>query len=176
MPQFDGEPYYTISTHLSGRVSHFNQNWNSEEEYDVEKQFKNAQNLVGSELLDKILYYRNVWWPARQLVVESIEKRFEVHESGEILELLRFCPWKYHLSDLEEEYGIKDVPKYVLYKDTNGNYRVICVPVKPDSFVCRKFLHQGMQHLSTHFRQEVIFSIFLFFKTGEESEMKTLKT
>lgn len=140
---FDGEPQYTISTHLSARVSHFNQEWNSEADFDALKQFQKAQALVGSEFLDKIFYYVTVWLPARELVVDMIKTRFDVHKSGEILEMKKFCPWKVHLSELEEEHGVKDIPKYVLYTDTKGSHRVICVPVTPDSFVCRKFLHKG---------------------------------
>lgn len=132
---------------MSGRVSHFNQDWNSKDDFDADKQFKKAQQLVGNEFLDKLFYYSTVWLPGREIVSDMIKKRFAVHESGEILEMETFCPWKQHLSELEQEHEIVGVPKFVIYTDTNGNYRVICVPIKPESFVCRKFLHKGKLRL-----------------------------
>lgn len=34
--------------------------------------------LVGDEFMDKVLYYKKAWLPARELVVEAVEKRKEV--------------------------------------------------------------------------------------------------
>ena len=38
-------------------------------------------NLVGEEFEDKVSYYRDAWWPARELVEHAVEKRFEVTKS-----------------------------------------------------------------------------------------------
>ncbi|XP_063707811.1 MYG1 protein [Culicoides brevitarsis] len=142
VPQFEGEPRWTISTNLSSRVSHFNQTWNSKEPYDAQSQFEKAKELVGGEFVDKIRYYTEVWWAARAIVQKTLENRFNVHESGEILELSEFCPWKQHLAELEHELKLEGVAKYVLYENKSDDWRVICVPTTPDSFVCRKFLHK----------------------------------
>lgn len=143
VPMFDGEPMFNINTHVSSRVHKFNATWNTDNtNFDAMAQFEKAQKLVGSELVDAIVYYANVWWPARSLVEKAVEKRFEVHASGEILELDEFCPWKEHLYLLESELGIEGVPKYVLMENKPGDFRVICVPNTPKSFVCRKFLHK----------------------------------
>ncbi|EDS31662.1 MYG1 [Culex quinquefasciatus] len=142
VPMFEGEPKYTINTHLSARVSHFNPAWNeaADDAEDVAKRFEKAKAYVGAEFIDKVLYYATRWWPARAIVEKAVRNRLEVHASGEILELENFCPWKEHLYELEGEHGIAGLPKYVIYCNRPNDWRVICVPLEPASFVCRKFL------------------------------------
>ncbi|XP_065092496.1 MYG1 protein [Ochlerotatus camptorhynchus] len=142
VPMFDGEPKYSINTHLSARVSHFNPAWNEESDDDTDslKRFEKAKAYVGQEFVDKVLYYAKRWWPARELVQNAVKKRMEVHASGEILELEHFGPWKEHLFELEEQYDVVGVPKYVIYFNKENDWRVICVPLQSASFVCRKFL------------------------------------
>lgn len=143
VPMFDGEPTFNINTHLSSRVQKFNATWNTDNtHFDALAQFEKAQKLVGSELVEAIVYYAKVWWPARSLVANAVKQRFDVHPSGEILELEQFCPWKEHLYLLETELGVEGVPKYVIMENKPGDFRVICVPNTPKSFVCRKFLHK----------------------------------
>lgn len=143
VPMFDGEPTFNINSHVSNRVQKFNSVWNTDNSnFDAMAQFEKAQKLVGSELVDSIVYFASVWWPARSIVANAVKQRFDVHSSGEILELEQFCPWKEHLYLLEAELGIQGVPKYVLTENKPGDFRVICVPNTPKSFVCRKFLHK----------------------------------
>lgn len=142
VPMFEGEPMYRISSDLSSRVGRFNPVWNSKEDFDVQSQFEKAMILVGEEFIDRVLYYGTVWYPARSIVEESLENRYNVHKSGQILELSQICPWKDHLFDLELENDLEGVAKYVLFCSDPGDYRVCCVPNKPGSFVCRKFLHK----------------------------------
>lgn len=82
------------------------------------------------------------WLPARSIVEDAIKEKFNVHKSGEILEIKSFAPWKHHLAELENVYDIVGLPKYVIYYNKENDWRVICVPNKPSSFVCRKFLHK----------------------------------
>lgn len=140
VPQFDGEPLYRITTNLSSRVGNFNREWNSTADYNDKKQFERAKQLVGEEFVDKVVYYATTWWPARAIVDEAIKKRFDVHESGEIIELTEFCPWKQHLYDLEKVHNIESIIKYCISENKADDFRVICVPVTANSFVCRKFL------------------------------------
>ncbi|XP_058450003.1 MYG1 protein [Malaya genurostris] len=141
VPMFDGEPVYTINTHLSARVNHFNPAWNEQvNDADLIKRFEKAKAYVGNEFIDKVLYYANVWWPAREIVENAVKKRKEIHSSGAILELEHSCPWKEHLYELEETYDIAGIPKYVIFFNKENDWRVICVPLQPASFVCRKFL------------------------------------
>lgn len=142
VPMFEGEPNYTINTHLSSRIGDLNPSWNENlNEDEIFTRFKKGVNLVGEVLRDKVFYYTLSWLPARSIVEDAIKNRFDVHKSGEILEIKQFAPWKQHLSELEVEFNIVGVPKYVIYPD-KANWRVICVPNEPSSFVCRKFLHK----------------------------------
>lgn len=140
VPQHPDEPLYRITTNLSSRVGNFNPVWNSKEDYDVTAQFERAKTMVGEEFTDRVLYYATVWWPARAIVDDAIQKRFEVHSSGEILEVLQMCPWKQHLYDLEKKYNIEGVLKYCIAANSETDYRIICVPVSANSYLCRKFL------------------------------------
>lgn len=145
VPMFDGEPAYNIKTNLSSRVGRLNLNWITEADksVDVESLFRTAMELTGREFIEEVLYNTFVWWPARAIVTATISKRYSIHESGEILELEQFCPWKHHLYELEVIHGIVGVPKYVIFMGGKPNdWRVICVPNAPESFVCRKFLHK----------------------------------
>ncbi|XP_058823109.1 MYG1 protein-like isoform X1 [Topomyia yanbarensis] len=141
VPMFDGEPKYTINTHLSARVGSFNPAWNEKvADTDLTKRFEKAKTYVGQEFIDKVHYYAIRWWPARELVENAVNKRLDVHNSGAILELEHFCPWKEHLYELEEDYGITGLSKYVIYYNKENDWRIICVPLQSASFVCRKFL------------------------------------
>lgn len=140
VPQHPDEPLYRITTNLSSRVGNFNAVWNSKADYDVTAQFERAKKMVGEEFVDRVLYYATVWWPARAIVEECIKKRFDVHSSGEIMELNESCPWKQHLYDLEKKYDIEGVLKYCIVANTETDWRIICVPVSANSYVCRKFL------------------------------------
>ena len=40
--------------------------------------FEKAMEVCGAELMDRITYYKESWWPARKLVEEAIADRFEV--------------------------------------------------------------------------------------------------
>lgn len=56
------------------------------------------------------------WLPARTYVREAIETRAEVDESGEIIKLAHYCPWKEHLYELEEELSLPQQIKFCLYE------------------------------------------------------------
>lgn len=142
VPMFDGEPVYRITSDISSRVGRYNPTWNSTDDFDAQSQFEKAMVIVGEEFVDRVVYYGSVWYPARSIVDEALENRFTVHPSGQILSLSQMCPWKDHLFDLELEKGLEGIAKYVLFYSGPNDYRVICVPDKPASFVCRKFLHK----------------------------------
>lgn len=140
VPQHSDEPVYRISTHLSARIGHFNSQWNSTKDFDEQAQFEKAKTLAGSELVDCILYYATVWWPARAIVADAIKKRFDIHSSGKIIEIEQFCPWKQHLYELESKEKCENEIFYCICSSAPNDFRVICVPNSPNSFVCRKFL------------------------------------
>ncbi|XP_055851622.1 MYG1 protein [Episyrphus balteatus] len=142
VPMFDGEPAYTISTHLSARIGNLNPSWEIVD-YDLDDIFQKAMETAGKEFTQIVMSFATSWIKARSHVRKAIENAKNVHKSGEILELQQFCPWKHHLADLEKEYNIVGVPKYVLFNEKPGSWRVICVPNSPSSFVCRKFLMES---------------------------------
>ena len=36
--------------------------------------------MVGEEFEDKVSYYRDSWWPARELVEQAVAERFKVRK------------------------------------------------------------------------------------------------
>lgn len=144
VPQFEGEPLYQIKTNLSNRVKSFNPNWmESKTPDEIDQLFQKAMKYVGNEFVDKVEYFATSWLPARKIVEKALENRFNVHDSGEIIELERFAPWSEHLREIEKEISIGAEIKYVLYDSGSQDFRVQCVPVENGSFVCRKFLHKS---------------------------------
>ncbi|XP_014465533.2 MYG1 exonuclease [Alligator mississippiensis] len=135
--QLDGKPRYAVTTDLSARVGLLNPRWNDPNQ-DTETQFQKAMELVKAEFLDRLDYYHRAWLPARTLVEDAVQKRFEVDPSGEILVLPSGgCPWKEHLFSLEAELGVETPIKFVLYPDQNGRWRVQSVPATLHSFHSR---------------------------------------
>lgn len=125
---------YNINTNLSSRVGHLNPDWN-EPDKDENAQFKLALNLVGNEFTDKLRYYVNSWYPARDIVVKAIQNRFNIHASGSILVIEPFAPWKSHLFDLEKELNLNNQElKYVMYQDKDKSWRIQCIPLEENSF------------------------------------------
>jgi uncharacterized UPF0160 family protein len=60
---------------------------------------------------------------------------FQVDPSGEIICFEEGgAPWKDHLFSIEEEQAISPPIKYVVYADSNGAWRVQCVPEKLGAF------------------------------------------
>ncbi|KAG0502816.1 hypothetical protein HPP92_002888 [Vanilla planifolia] len=137
----DEPPRYIDNTNLSARVGRLNLDWmdpdqSSEKENEA---FKQAMFLAGHEFLESVHFLAKSWLPARSIIVECIEARRSIDPSGEIVVLNKFCPWKLHLFELEEELKIDPPIKYVLYQDDWGNnWRIQAVAVSPDKFESRK--------------------------------------
>ncbi|XP_026500147.2 MYG1 exonuclease [Vanessa tameamea] len=142
VPMTDEEPRYKIRTHLSARIHRLNPEWNSDLNVNVETGFKKALALVGEEFLYNVNYFLSVWLPARDYVKSALEERYQIHESGKILEFKERFPWKEHLFELEEEMGLSGEILYVVFNDKPKSWRVQAVPVSPSSFITRKALHK----------------------------------
>ncbi|KAM0863405.1 hypothetical protein ACQ4PT_044610 [Festuca glaucescens] len=143
--QYDTEqpPKYVNNTHLSSRVGRLNPDW-TDPDQSPEKEnaaFQQAMVLAGSEFMESVRFHVNSWLPARSIVMECLLSRGSVDPSGEIMVLDRFCPWKLHLFELEQELKIDPLTKYVLYQDERSkSWRVQAVSVAPDRFESRKAL------------------------------------
>lgn len=147
-PMFDGEPRYRITTNLSSRVNRLNKQWNtSNDSYNEEDAFSKAQLYVGNEFNETVKRATEIWWPARKIVSDSILNRFSIHESGLIMELDQFCPWKEHFFDLEKELDVDKPILYVIFSDSDGSWRVQAVSVNVGSYICRVFLPSKWQGL-----------------------------
>jgi len=135
--QYSGTPRYHSTTNLGHRIGGLNPPWNCTNP-DPQRAFNKAMEVCGSELTDRINYYKDAWIPARTLVEEAIQDRFNVHSSGEIIVFKHSgCPWKEHLFDIEEELNFPGAIKFVLYQDQHLNWRVQCVPESLGSFNSR---------------------------------------
>jgi len=135
----DVKSNYKVMTDLGARVGWLNPAWN-ETGVDLDARFSQAMAMTGVDFTQFVQYNAKAWLPAREVVEEAIKKRFEVHPSGEVIVLSTFCPWKSHLSDLEEEQHITGVIKYAVFQDSSASWRVQCMSVSPDSFDNRKSL------------------------------------
>ncbi|KAJ3108547.1 hypothetical protein HDU97_000829 [Phlyctochytrium planicorne] len=144
----DVKPLYKDSTSISSRVARLNPWWN-EEGVDMHVRFLSAVEMVGKEFVERVKYLGLSWMQARSIVVDAIDQRHTVHNSGKVLLFEQFCPWKEHLHNLEEEKGIvgSDAPVYVVYPDESKKWRVQAVPVTPDSFESRKALPEPWRGL-----------------------------
>ncbi|XP_022909703.2 MYG1 protein C27H6.8 [Onthophagus taurus] len=141
VPLVDGITPYKISTHLSARVSKLNPAWNSTSQEKSDELFLKAMALTGREFIEKVVELATIWWPGREIVKTAILNRFNYHTSGEVIKLERRCPWQMHLLALEKEMGIDGEIKFVIFEDASGSWRIQAIPIAPDSFICRLFLH-----------------------------------
>jgi uncharacterized UPF0160 family protein len=135
----DSPPLYVNNTDLGARVGKLNPAWN-QPAANRDELFKRAMEIAGAEFTETVKYFGQVWWPARHIVKEAIEKRNEVDPSGKIIVLSQFCPWKDHLFDLEKEFGIQGQVIYILFGDTSGGWRVQAAPKNETGFDSRKTL------------------------------------
>ncbi|XP_070506621.1 MYG1 protein-like [Chironomus tepperi] len=142
IPQHKKIPLYRVCTDISSRVRNLNPDWKTKktpEEIDVA--FAAAVKYVGEEFINKLKYFAILWLPARTIVEDAIQNRYNVHESGCIIELEKTCPWQEHLMDIEELIGNVEI-KFIIYKGVNNDYRVHAVPVEQGSFMSRNTLNK----------------------------------
>ncbi|KAK2703298.1 MYG1 exonuclease-like isoform X2 [Artemia franciscana] len=134
----DGPSRYRITTTLSSRVGGLNPNWLESGKVSIEERFEKALQLVGSEFMNKVSYFAEVWYPAKINVENAVNNRFNVDPSGAIIEFPSGgVPWKEHLFTIEEEKGIENTIQFAVFPDDNGGWRVCGVPVAVGSFELR---------------------------------------
>jgi len=139
----DQPPRYALQTDLGHRVSFLNPSWlETVDDEEIDRRFEKAVSLTGNEFQQALQRIIVQWLPARSLVQKAIDERFSIHESGQIIKLEKYCPWKSHLFEIEKQLPA-DAPKilYVLHEDEkSGQWRTQVVPLNPDSFSLRKQL------------------------------------
>lgn len=128
-----------ITTGLGSRVSRLNVDW-QDDNPDYNKNFPKANEICLEEFKHRITSF-DTWWKAREIVLHAVKTRFEIDESGKIIFLSRYCPWRAHLEDFEQ---LEIVPEgeilYVLYEGGKDSFRVLCVGKESGSFENRKSL------------------------------------
>eukprot|EP00127_Corallochytrium_limacisporum_P005395 Clim_evm7s204 gene=Clim_evmTU7s204 len=144
----DIRPAYKDRTSLPARVDRLNPSWNEKVTPEKEdERFKKAMSLCHSEFVDCVEHIALEWLPARDIVREMIDKRYENHSSGEIVVVGKFCPWKKHLLELEPEMHVETPIKYVIYPDSGEKWRVQCVPASDIGFENRRSLPEAWRGL-----------------------------
>ena len=135
----DAPAKYENNTGLSARVGKLNPPWDEPTSAEIYMSgFHKAVALTGAEFVAATKYYGESWLKAREHVVSALDDAVKTHESGEILKLPCYCPWKEHLFELERERGTDPLPKYVLYEDDKGAWRIQAIPTTPSAFENRK--------------------------------------
>ncbi|QDZ23984.1 metal-dependent protein hydrolase [Chloropicon primus] len=130
------EKVYLEGTGLASRVGALNAAWNEDASAEVQDaRFKEASEMAGKEFLSKLTYLHRSWLPAREIVKQAMISRYDVDDSGKIMKLDRYCPWKDHLFELEMEewrdHPEGDMPRvlYCLYEDDREKkWRIMSVP------------------------------------------------
>lgn len=85
-------PAYRSKTDISTRVGWLNPRWNVQASpADVDQLFLKASALVGDEFVDRLDYYSNAWLPARQLVLDALNR---ATFDGRVIVFDIFAPWK----------------------------------------------------------------------------------
>lgn len=133
---------------IPGVISGMNPSWNADtsaEAYDTN--FQRASKFIGEIFVDLVEGYALSWIPAKSLVIEAVNRRSEVDDSGKIIVLNQFCPWKEHLYEVEKAKGIEGQIEFVLFKDSSNTWRVSTVPVSSTSFQFRKGLPEHLRGL-----------------------------
>ena len=131
---------YRDSTGLSSRVSRCNPRWNEVDETTNEapnpdERFEVASQMCGDDFMSVLTKIVEADLPARSIVDQAVKNRFECDSSGEIICLPSGgLPWKSEVYELEHQYKIDPLIKYVLYTDQAGMWRIQCVSVEGKAF------------------------------------------
>eukprot|EP00299_Pterocystis_sp_00344_P010831 c4947_g1_i1.p1 GENE.c4947_g1_i1~~c4947_g1_i1.p1 ORF type:complete len:207 (+),score=66.18 c4947_g1_i1:351-971(+) len=138
--QYDttAQPRYRITTDLSSRINSFRPDWN-ESDHDLDDRFQAAMNCAGQEFVGAVTRYAKSWLPARNVVIEALNNRFQIDNSGQIVLLERTAPWKDHLETVESELNITPPILFCVFQDSaDSSWRIQAVPMHAGSFELRK--------------------------------------
>lgn len=133
---------------LPGMISQLNPPWNEDcSDAVFDSQFLKASEMIGEAFVRVVKGYGLSWLPAKEIVARALAKRLEVDESGKIIVLDQFCPWKEHLYALEKENGIEGEIQFVLFQDSSKAWRVSTVSLTSTSFEFRRGLPENLRGL-----------------------------
>lgn len=133
---------------LPSIVSNLNPLWNEDSsDAAFDAKFGIACQIMGNVFVDVVKNVGLSWLPAKQIVLQTVARRFEDHNSGKILIFDQFVPWKDHLFEIERELGIEGEILYALFEDSGKNWRIAAVPKAASSFESRKALPEQWRGL-----------------------------
>ena len=92
-------PRYALNSDLKSRVQRLAPSW-TEADSDslLMAQFEKAVALTCTEFDEQLDNIVRDWLPAREIVAAAFASRFDVHASGTIIVLPRYCPYSDHLA------------------------------------------------------------------------------
>ena len=138
----DVEAKYKNNTSLNNRITRVNPLWDDESGNKGQSEcFTKALKIAEDEFLWQLYGIVRAFLPGYDIVKQSVLNRFNIHESGRIVYLVKSCAWKEHLHDLEKELGLTSENNilFVIYK-ADYDHRVQTVALTPGSFDFRKGL------------------------------------
>lgn len=133
---------YHINSGISSRVARLNPTSAQATPEERLKQFHKAMEVVGAEIVEGIQFLGENWWPQQTKFKEIIENRHKYDASGQIVKIedgQELLGWKSAFFNIEEELGIVNELKYIIYKGVGDKpqWRTTAVPVNLKSFLCR---------------------------------------
>lgn len=144
-----GELRCHLSTSLSARVGQLNPRWNQPQNSTIQNmQFTKALALTSGEFLTHVDEILASWYPARSIVQKAMKERFStvdkegapvVAADGKIILLDRFCPWKDHVYEMEQQVGIAYLSIHPFSLERlkySDNCITLCIPVKGKPLSC----------------------------------------
>ncbi|MGL5936348.1 MAG: MYG1 family protein [Cetobacterium sp.] len=120
---------------------------NSVEVYN--RLFPEALKIIGDEFIYRLHYIIYDWLPSKQIFENSIESRFEIHPSGKIMVVNRFCTWDGHLH--KYEYYNKDVEiHFVICKSSSGeHWKLYAVKTLESKYKYKSLIDERLRNEST---------------------------
>ncbi|KAK8806884.1 hypothetical protein WA588_005683, partial [Blastocystis sp. NMH] len=138
---FCGERNYSVTTGLSSRIKRLSIPWNQQSSTEQElNRFRLAMSMMLEEFAERLYGQTDVFLPAREIVVEALDKAKTVHPSKEIVVIHQDCPFMDHLMELEKERRIEGRTKFVLVHNKDDSWRVRAINLKQGSFALRQKL------------------------------------
>lgn len=123
---------------LPTMISNLNPPWYDDcKDEDFDRQFQKSMALMGQVFENVLDFYGKSFVISKDIVQKGFDTRFDVDESGLIIKLDKFCPWKDQIYNLEKENNCQGQIKFVLFKDSSDKWRISTVPIASGSFEFR---------------------------------------
>ncbi|KAK1933294.1 putative MYG1 protein [Babesia divergens] len=139
VPIADAPIKYKVTTDLSSRIGRLNPSW-VDADVDPDARFQDAMKLAISEFDHYVRNIIDVSFAAKKLFLEAYNNRFDVHESGLVIETPRGMPFTRFMHEMEEKESIPPPNRicfYVTYEKATGQWRASCTKDSDQQFKSR---------------------------------------